>query len=159
MQNEVCRMKYEWVEGFWSPAANVCWRWNALLHCWSWWLNHYTESRISAEHFECRMKSVEWSMNELKGFEVILPTPADAEMLRYTAAWSWWLNHYTEAPSTRSRFHRETAKVLYGSAFRPHEASESTDRNRKLLKPPSEVVSNLPGSFWIRVDAWNRLKP
>ena len=28
-----------------------------------------------------------------------------------------------QAPFTRSRFHGETAKVLYGSAFRPHEAA------------------------------------
>ena len=54
------------------------------------------------------------------------------------------------------RFYGETAKVLYGSAFRPHEAGESADRNRKLLKPPSEVVSNLPGFV---LDSCGRLKP
>ena len=62
----------------------------------------------------------------------------------------------SQAPSTQSRFHGETAKVLYGSAFRPHEAGESADRNRKLLKPPSEVVSNLPGFV---LDSCVRLKP
>ena len=60
------------------------------------------------------------------------------------------------APSTRSRFHGETAKVVYGSAFRPHEAGESADRNRILLKSPSEVVSNLPGFV---LDSCGRLKP
>ena len=39
---------------------------------------------------------------------------------------------------------------------RPHEAGESADRNRKLLKPPSEVVSNLPGFV---LDSCGRLKP
>ena len=62
----------------------------------------------------------------------------------------------SEAPFTRSRFHGETAKVLYGSAFRPHEAGESADRNRKLLKPPSEVVSNLSGFVLV---SCGRLKP
>ena len=61
-----------------------------------------------------------------------------------------------KAPSTRSRFHGETAKVLYGSAFRPHEAGESADRNRKLLKQPSEVVSNLSGFVLV---SCGRLKP
>ena len=64
--------------------------------------------------------------------------------------------NWTKAPSTRSRFHGETAKVLYGSAFRPHEAGESADRNRKLLKPPSEVVSNLSGFVLVLC---GRLKP
>ena len=48
-------------------------------------LNQYTESRKSAEPFQCRLKSVEWIMNELKGSEVILLKSADAEMLRSTA--------------------------------------------------------------------------
>ena len=61
-----------------------------------------------------------------------------------------------KAPSTRSRFHGETAKVLYGSALRPHEAGESADRNRKLLKPSSEVVSNLSGFVLV---SCGRLKP
>ena len=61
-----------------------------------------------------------------------------------------------QAPFTRSRFHGETAMVLYGSAFRTHEAGESADRNRKLLKPPSEVVSNLPGFV---LESCLRLKP
>ena len=62
----------------------------------------------------------------------------------------------SEAPFTQSRFHGETAKVFYGSACRTHEAGESADRNRKLLKPPSEVVSNLPGLI---LDLCVRLKP
>jgi hypothetical protein len=36
------------------------------------------------------MKSVEWSMKELNGFEVMLLTSADAEMLRYTAEAERW---------------------------------------------------------------------
>jgi hypothetical protein len=34
--------------------------------------------------------NVEWSLNELKGFEVILIMSADAEMLRYTAEAESW---------------------------------------------------------------------
>ena len=55
-------------------------------------LNQYTESRKSAEPFECRLKSVEWIMNELKGSEVILLKSADAEMLRSTAEAEGWIN-------------------------------------------------------------------
>ena len=55
-------------------------------------LNQYTESRKSAESFECRLKSVEWIMNELKGSEVILLKSADAEMLRSTAEVEGWIN-------------------------------------------------------------------
>ena len=51
-------MNYEWVEWFWSPTAEVCWRWNAPLYYWSWMLNQYPESRKSAEHFEGRMKTL-----------------------------------------------------------------------------------------------------
>ena len=60
------------------------------------WINkseiQYTESRKSAEPFECRLKSVEWIMNELKGSEVILLKSADAKMLHSAAEAECWIN-------------------------------------------------------------------
>ena len=38
------------------------------------------------------MKSVEWTMNELNGFEVMLLKSAAAEMLRSTAEAECWIN-------------------------------------------------------------------
>ena len=48
------------------------------------------------------------------------------------------------------------ALVLCVSADRPDGAGESGARNRTFLKPPSEVVSNLPGFV---LDSCGRLKP
>ena len=73
----------------------------------------------------------------------------------YSLCMPWVYVWESEAPSTQSRFHAETAKVLYGSAFRPHEAGEPADRNLILQKPPLEVVSNLPGFV---LDSCGRLK-
>ena len=63
---------------------------------------------------------------------------------------------HTKPISWRNRKGLVRFGLPYGSAFRPHEAGESADRNRKLLKPPSEVVSNLSGFVLV---SCGRLKP